>query len=161
MGSLWPGGAKTKQDTHRYAHALFGICDIEDLLSDAPFDSYSACFLIRVKGACNKRDWKSWPDLISEATKATVDLHGKPEIIHAQARVKGRRERIYDTLQVTPNGCTCRVPFGADRHRKQPQASSSETKAALAMDKMLMAKFKPPTPHGMSTSPTIAGNSFT
>ena len=48
---------------------------------------------------------------------------------------------MYDTLQVTPNGCTCRVCFGGDSRHKL-QTSSSSTTATQTLDKMLMAKFK-------------------
>ena len=110
-----------------------------------PFDRYSGCFLIRVQGACNKGNWKIWPDLIDEAMKATVETYGRPDIIQVKSKVSGApRARLYDTLQVTPNTCTCRVYFGGDGHHKL-QTSSSATTATQTMGKMLMAKFKPTT----------------
>ena len=107
MNSLWPVGVTTLQDMHRYATTLFGDCTTENLLAGTPFDGHSGCFLIRVKGACNKGDWKNWPDLIDEAMKATVETRGNPDIIHAKACLGGRRECLYDMLQVTPNGRAC------------------------------------------------------
>ena len=112
-----------------------------------------------MKGACNKADWKNWPHLIDEAMKATVETYGQPDVIHAKARRGGRRARLYDTLQVTPNGCTCRVSFGADRHHKL-QASSSETQATRAMGKMLMAKFKRPTQQWAVNQPGYHAKAF-
>ena len=102
-------------------------------------------FLIRVKGACNQGNWKRWPDLIGEATKATVDTYGRPDIIQVKSKVSGApRARLYATLQVTPNTCTCRVSFGGDGHHKL-QTRSSTTTATQTMGKLLMAKFKPTT----------------
>ena len=86
-----------------------------------------------------------WPDLIDQAMKATVKTYGRPDVIQVKARGDGApRARLYDTLQVAPDGCTCRVYFGSDKHHKL-QTSSSATTATQTMDKMLMAKFKPTT----------------
>ena len=113
MSSSWPVGVTTQEDMHRYAKTLFGNCEIENLLTGMPFDGYAGCFLIRVKGACNKGNWMIWPDLIDGAMKATVETYGRPDIIQVKSRVSGApRARLYDTVQVTPNTCTCRVSFG-------------------------------------------------
>ena len=145
MNSSWPVGVTTLDDMRCDAKTLFGNCQIENLLTGMPFDGYSGCFLIRVKGACNQGNWKKWPDLIDEAMKATVETYGRPDIIQVKSRVSGApRARLYDTLQVTPNACTCRVYFGSDKHHKH-QTSSSATKATKTMDNMLMANFKPTT----------------
>ena len=87
MSSSWPVGVPTQEDMHLYAITLFGNCEIENLLTGMPFDGYSVCFLIRVKGACNKGHWKSWPDLIDEAMKDTVGIYGRQDIIQVTARV--------------------------------------------------------------------------
>ena len=143
MSSSWPVGVTTQEDMHRYAKTLFGDCEIENLLTGMPFGGYPGCFLIRVKGACNKGPWNSWPDLIDEAMKDTVKTYGRQDIIQVKAKVAGApRARLYDTLQVAPNGCTCRVYFGSDKHHKH-QTSSSATTATQRMDNMMMAKFKP------------------
>ena len=145
MSSSWPVGVTTQEDMHRYAKTLFGDCKIENLLTGMPFDGYPGCFLIRVKGACNQGNWKRWPDLIDEAMKATVETYGRPDIIQVKSKVAGApRTRQYDSLQVTPSTCTCRVCFGGDGHQKL-QTGSSATPATQTMAKMLMAKFKPTT----------------
>ena len=106
MSSSWPVGVTTQEDMHHYAKTLF--------------DAYPGCFLIRVKGACNQGNWKSWPDLIHKAMKATVETYGYPDIIQVKSKVSGApRARLYDTLQVTPNTCTCRVYFGGDAENGQ------------------------------------------
>ena len=69
---------------------LFGNCRIENLLKGTSFDGYSGCFLIRVKGACDKDNWEIWPNLIDEAMKATVETYGRPDII----QVKGKSSRV-------------------------------------------------------------------
>ena len=98
---------------------------------------------LRAKGACNEGEWKRWPGLIDEAMKATVATYGRPDVIQVKSRVAGApRARLYDTLQVTPTTCTCRVFFGGDGHQKL-ETSSSATRATQKMGKMLMAKFKP------------------
>ena len=76
MSSSWPVGVTTQQEMHRYAKTLFGDCKIENLLTNTEFDNFKQCFPIRVKGACNQGDWKTWPDLIDEAMKATVETYG-------------------------------------------------------------------------------------
>ena len=143
MSSSWQVGVTTQEDMHRYAKTLFGDCKIENLLTGMAFDAYPGCFLIRVKGACNQGNWKKWPDLIDKAMKATVETYGRPDIIQVKSRVAGAtRARQYDTLQVTPSTCTCRVYFGGDGHHKL-QTGSSATTATQTMGKMLMEKFKP------------------
>ena len=138
MSSSWPVGVTTQEDMHRYAKTLFGDCKIENLLTGMPFDGYPECFLIRVKGACNQGNWKRWPDLIDEAMKATVETYGRPDIIQVKSKVAGApRTRQYDSLQVTPSTCTCRVYFGGDGHHKL-QTGSSATTATQTMGKMLM-----------------------
>ena len=128
---------------HRYAKTLVGDCPIEDLLKGTPFDEYSGCYMIRVKGACHKDDWESWPDLMGEAMEDTVRTNARRDVLEVKSKVSGRgRARLYDTLQVTPNACTCRVYFGGDRLHKI-QTSSSATTATQNMDKRLMDKFKP------------------
>ena len=123
---------------HRYAQTLFGNCTTENLLAGLPFDEIPGCFLFRVKDACNKGDWKIWPKLIGAGLKETVEAHGRDDII----QVPSKRARLFDQLQVTPNGCSCRACFGGDRHCNL-RASASETKATQEMNKMLMAKFNP------------------
>ena len=137
-----------------YAKALFGECTIENLLTGVDFDRPKGCFLIRVKDACNQGNWKTWPGLIDDAMKETVDTYGRADIIQAKSKVSGApRARLYDTLQVTPNTCTCRVSFGGDKHHTL-QTSSSATKATQEMAKMLMAKFKPRAMPKMELQPS-------
>ena len=120
MSSSWPEGVTTQEDVHYYATTLFGDCAKEDLLAGTPFDGRPGCFLIRVKGACKKETWMGWPDLIEAAMQTTVQTYERPDIIQVKSKGKGaKRARLYDTLQVTPNGCTCRVSFGGDRHQKK------------------------------------------
>ena len=159
MSSSWPVGVTTQEDMHRYAQTLFGNCEIEDLLKDLPFEECSGCFLIRVKGACNKGDWKKWPQLIDDAMKETVQFYGKA-VIEVKSRVSGGpKVRLYDTLQVTPNTCTCRVYFGADKHHKH-QTSSSATRATQKMENMLMGKFKPTTEQWEENQPGYHAKAF-
>ena len=104
MSSSWPVGVTTQEDMHRYAKTLFADCEIESLLTGMAFDGCPGCFLIRVKGACNKGNWKNWPDLIDDAMKATVDTYGRSDIIQVKSKVSGcPRARLYDTMQVTPS----------------------------------------------------------
>ena len=145
MTSSWPEGVTTQEDMHLYAKTLFGDCEIENLLTGMEFDAYPGCFLIRVKGACNQGNWEMWPDLIDDAMEATVETYGRPDIIQVKSKVAGAaRARLYDTLQVTPSTCICRVYFGGDRHHKL-QTRSSATTATQTMGNMLMTKFKPTT----------------
>ena len=81
MTSSWPVGVTTQEDMHSYATTLFGDCEMENLLTGTPFDGYPGCFLIRVKGACNKDDWIDWPGLIDEAMQHTVQTYASPDII--------------------------------------------------------------------------------
>ena len=67
------------------------------------------------------------------------------DVMQVMSRVDGAmRGRLYDTLQVTPKKCTCRVHFGGDKHHRL-QTSASATPATQQMAKMLMAKLEPPT----------------
>ena len=92
--------------------------------------------------------------------KATVKTYGRPDIIQVKSKVSGApRARLYDTLQVTPNTCTCRVYFGSDKHHKL-QTSSSATTATQTMDKMLMAKFKPTTKRWDENRPGYHAKAF-
>ena len=140
MGSKWPLGVTTAEDMRCYAKHLFGDCKIEDLLKDTPFDGNLGCFLIRVKGACNQGDWKKWPNLTEQAMKNTVDMYQRPDIIQVKARASGAaRARQYDTMQITPNRCTCRASFGGDKHHRL-ETSASAFPATQDMAKMLMKK---------------------
>ena len=92
--------------------------------------------------------------------KATVRTYARPDIIQVKSRVAGApRARLYDTLQVTPNACTCRVFFGSDKHHKL-QTGASATAATQAMDKMLMAKFKPATEQWDENQPGYHAKAF-
>ena len=143
MQSSWPVGVTTEEDMRSYAKALFGECTIENLLTGLDFDRPQGCFLIRVKDACKQGNWERWPGLINDAMKETVDTYRREDVIQVKSKVAGAaRARLYDTLQVTPNTCTCRVSFGGDKHHSL-QTSSSATKATQKMAKMLMAKFTP------------------
>ena len=131
------------QDMQRYTWTLFGTnVTIEDLLEKTPWQNIPECSLIRVKHACKKKDGAIWPELIEQVMRDTVAIHTYPEIIKAKAK-KGERpkERLYDTLQVTPNQCSCRVTFGADAHYKACWTSAWSTTTTQSMDKMLMKKF--------------------
>ena len=139
----------------RYSETLFGRCTIENLLAGLPFDEIPGCVLFRVKDACNKGDWKIGPGLIDAALKEAVEAHGRDDII----QVKSKRARMFDTLQVTPNGCSCRVSFGGDRHFRH-KTSASETKATQEMNKMLMAKFKPTTEQWDENQPGYHAKAF-
>ena len=82
MTSSWPVGVTTRKDMVSYAKALFGNCEIEDLLKDVPFYSIPPeCFLFRVKGACDEANWSKWPNLIDNAMKASVETYGKEKKI--------------------------------------------------------------------------------
>ena len=160
MSSSWPVGVTTQEDMNRYARTLFGDCKIENLLTGTPFDRYPGCFLIRVKGACNNGEWEIWPDLIDKAMTATVQTYGRDDVIQAKSRAAGApRARLYDTLQVTPNPCTCRVYFGGDKHHRL-QTSSSATTATQRMGKMLMARFKPTTKRWDENQPGYHAKAF-
>ena len=147
MTSSWPIGVTTEEDMHQDAKTLFGDCTIENLLTGTPFDADPQCFLIRVKDACNHSSWRKWPELIDDAMKDIVDTYGRADVVQAKSKRAGAsRARIYDTLQVTPSTCTCRVCFGGDGHHKI-QTGASATKATRKMAKMLMAKFEPTEKH--------------
>ena len=138
----------------RYAETLFGDCKIENLLTGMQFDASPGRFVIRVTGACNQGNWETWPALIDDAMKETVDTYRREDIIQVKSKVAGAaRAHLYDTLQVTPNTCTCRVSFGGDKHHSL-QTSSSATKATQEMAKMLMAKFKPRAMPKMELQPS-------
>ena len=66
---------------HRYAKTWFGDCPIEDLLKGTPFYEYSGCYMIRVKGACHKDDWESWPVLMDEAMEDTVRTYTRRDVL--------------------------------------------------------------------------------
>ena len=87
MSYSWPVGVTTQEDMHRYAKTLFGDCKIENFLTGMPFDARPGCFLIRVKGACNQGNWKTWPDLFGEAMKASVATYGRPDVIQVKSRI--------------------------------------------------------------------------
>ena len=129
------------QDNQAVQVPAFGHCEI-DLLRGTPFHNHPWCFLSRAKGACNQDDWKMCPDLIDKAMKATVETFHRPDIIQVKSKVSGAKTRLYDTLQVIPNTCACRVSFGGDGHHHKLQTGSSATPATQTMAKMLMAKFK-------------------
>ena len=161
MRNSWPLGVSTQSDMERYAKTLFGNCKIENVRACMPVDGYSGCVLIRVKDACNQGDWMEWPDLVTNAMNSIVETYDRPDVIQVKSKVAGApRARQYDTLQVTPSTCTCRVLFGGDNHHKL-QTSSSATTATQTMDKILTAKFKPTTEQWTETSPTITGKLFT
>ena len=145
MASSWPTGVTSMDDMHRFAKTLFGkSCAIEDLLKGTPFWNKERCHLIRVKNACSEYPWNTWPELIDEAMSETVKIQNNPKIIMARGarQDQGPRARLYDTIQVTPTACTCRIPFGADSHQKTHCTGSSSTSATIQMDKMLMNKFQ-------------------
>ena len=119
MSSSWPVGVTTQEDMRRYAKTLFGNCETENLLTGTEFDGRPGCLLIRVKCAGHQGNWEDLPDLIDWAMQDTVKIYGRPDIIQAKSKVAGApRKRLYDTLQVTPSTCTCRVYFGGDGHHK-------------------------------------------
>ena len=160
MRSSWPVGVTTQEDMRRYARTLFGNCEIENLLTGTEFDGRPGCLLTRVKGAGNQGNWEDLPDLIDGAMEATVKIYGRPDIIQAKSKVAGApRKRLYDTLQVTPSTCTCRVYFGGDGHHKL-QTGSSATTATQTMGKMLMAKFKPTTEQWDKQTARLSRESF-
>ena len=139
---LWPNAVSTMSDMKNYASTLFGRnCQIENLLAGTPF-AKKGCHVIRVKEAGKKKDWPDWPKFIETAMQETVQIHNNnPEIIQARAKLQGaEKTRLYDTLQVTPSECKCRVPFGADKHHKSCCTSADTSTATLAMEKSLMAK---------------------
>ena len=89
MSSSWPVGVATPDDMRRYAKTLFGECEIENLLTGMEFEEYRGRFLIRVKGACEQGDWKTWPDLIDAGMKATVEIYGRDDVIQVKSKVAG------------------------------------------------------------------------
>ena len=146
MKSAWPIGVATERDMQLYVKTLFGECKTEDLLKGTQFVGCPGCYLWRVKYACRAKEWQCWPQLIDEAMTDIAKIHKRESIIEARAKIdNGPRQRLYDTIQVTPNRCTCRVDFGGDKHVKKHQTSSSSTAATLRMDQILMEKFKPTT----------------
>ena len=160
MRSSWPAGVTTQDDMRRYARTLFGNCEIENLLTDTELDGRPGCHLIRVKGAGYQRDWEEWPGLTDSAMEDTVRIYGRPDVIQAKSRVEGApRRRLYDTLQVTPNPCNCRVYFGGDGHHKL-QTGASATTATQTMSRMLMAKFKPTTKQWDENQPGYHAKAF-
>ena len=160
MTSSWPVGVTTKEDMDRYARILFGNCETENLLEGTQFEHNAGCLLFRVKGACKQGDWSEWPELIEKAMKDTVAIYEREDVIQVKSRVGGAaRARQYDTLQVTPNTCTCRVSFGGDGHHKL-QTGSSATTATQEMGKMLMAKFKPTTKQWDENQPSYHAKAF-
>ena len=119
MGDSWPSGVTTQDDMHRYAKTLFGNCKTENLLTGTEFDGRPGCLLTRVKDAGNQGNWEDLPELIDWAMQDTVKIYERPDVIQAKSKVAGApRRRLYDTLQVTPNPCNCRVYFGGDGHHK-------------------------------------------
>ena len=144
MQSSWPDGVTSYEDMCSYAKTLFSEqCAIEDLLTDVPdFGKRDGCFLIRVKGACRLKKWDAWPVLIDRAMSQTVGIHGSVDVIQVKARAGGPKQRLYETLQVSPPTCSCRVYFGGDKHMKF-ETSSSATEATNNMAKMLMVNFEP------------------
>ena len=156
----WPLGVTSLEDMIHFSETLFGKCEIENLLTDTDFDGHPGCHFIRVKGACNQGDWMEFPGLINEAMKATVEIYERPDIIQVKSKVAGAtRARQYDTLQVTPSTCTCRVFFGGDGHHKL-QTSSSATTATQTMANRLMAKFKPTTERWTENQPGYHAKAF-
>ena len=144
MHSSWPDGVTSYQDMCSYAKTLFSEqCTIEDLLRDVPdFAKRDGCFLIRVKGACTVKNWARWPALIDRAMAQTVAIHGTADVIQVKARNGGPKQRLYETLQVSPPTCSCRVYFGGDKHMKF-ETRSSATEATNTMATMLMQNFEP------------------
>ena len=159
MCASCPEAVRTYQHMCMYARTLFGDCNIENLLTGTTFD-WPGCFLIRVKGACTKGNWQKWPDLIDDAMQETVRLYERRDIIEVKSKWgSAHKRRMYDTLQVTPNACSCRVYFGGDNHHKL-QVGSSATTATEAMAKMLMEKFKPTTEKWDGNQPGYHAKAF-
>ena len=143
MQSSWPDGVTTYGDMCSYAKALFSEqCTIENLLTDVDFERREGCFLIRVKDACTLKKWDGWPAHIDRAMSQTVGIHGSVDVIQVKARAGGPKQRLYETLQVSPPTCSCRVYFGGDKHMKF-ETRSSATEATNTMAKMLMQNFEP------------------
>ena len=146
ISSSWPDGVSTYKDMLTYAQTLFGECEIENLLTDTPFDGYLGCYLIRAKGACNQDDWQEWPGLMVQAMDEIQRLHEGGRVIEVKSKVaRGPLAHLRDTLQVTTNGCTCRVPFGGDKTHKKLDTSSAATVATMTMERLLMERVKPNT----------------
>ena len=143
----WPEGVQNAADMQRYVKALFGNCVVEDLLKGSDFDGQPQCFLWRVKDAC-KGDWYHWPKLIDKAMQHAVETYNNPYCVEVRTK-SGRetRDRIYDSVQVTPHKCTCRVFFGGDGHQRKLQTSSQANKFTAEMAQILIAKFKPAKEH--------------
>ena len=147
MENSWPHGVTTLDDMYQFSRKLFGKEHvIENLLKDTDFDVPSGCFLIRVKGACKQDDWVEWPGLIDEAMKETMDVWGEKTVVEVRAKSSGQGKiRQYDSLQVTPSPCNCRVSFGGDSHQAKLESGSSANAATSRMATRLIEKFWPTT----------------
>ena len=139
MTHSWPHGVTSYNDMESFVEMLFGNCQMENLLTNTPWDHKSKIMLVRVKKVGDKCDWSEWPTHVVDAMDFFVNAHHRPDVIQCKGRLNGPRSRLYDTLQVTPRSCNCRVPFGGDKHIKM-QTSSSACHPTQRMDKSLMEK---------------------
>ena len=115
----WPSGVTTEADMEQFASTLFGKDKtVEDLLQGTPFAGHANCFLIRVKNAC-VGDFREFPALIQKAMAHAKMTIGNEDCIQVKSKQKSAfRQRIYDSMQVTPPLCSCRVAFGGDKHQR-------------------------------------------
>ena len=94
MSSSWPIGVTTQEDMPRYAKTLFGECEIENLLTGTKFDGHPGSFLIRVKGACNQGNWKTWLALAN----VILQSHGGQPFEVMQMRPLTEHELMHEKL---------------------------------------------------------------
>ena len=69
-----------------------------------------------------------------------VQTLGDATCIHVKSKTDKSKSRRYDTLQVTPAKCTCRVTFGGDKHQRHQtsaRANSYTAATALAFQQLL------------------------
>ena len=144
MPSSWPNGVTSYEDMCAYAKSLFGQeCVIEDLLQDVPdFANRQGVFLIRIKGATRNNQWEKWPQLMDKAMTRVCGMYHGSDCITVKAHNNGPKERMYETMQVSPPTCTCRVFFGGDRHIKY-ETNSSAMDETHTMAENLMQCFEP------------------
>ena len=130
---------RNEYDMRRYCEILFPGCQIEDLLSPPRVDA--GCYLFRVKNVCNgDSSWAQFPRLIDEAMTHVVTQYGSEDIIQVVTRIGGKnRVRIYDSMQVNPGNCICRVCFGGDKHHQKVETGSEAT---AEMGTLIMDKFR-------------------
>ena len=120
---------------------------VVDMLVGTEFDDNEGCYLFLVENGCGPDSvFGNFPKLIEDAMKNVVAKQASGD--HAiWVKSKGvsadqqERKRIYDSIQITPNRCTCRVKFGGDKTQKSVETASSINAPAGQMERIIMTKF--------------------